>query len=159
MTWTWRADDFSRLFNPAYVGMLLSALAIGYAKEKPPGLPVALAFVGPSFCLHPQVRACLPRTTRKAFGTWLREQPGLKSELILASKTLKAPVRQALALLLGRGVLALNADTLRPLDDSSAAVSKIEAIGVDFAVAQQVGRWLAKNGTAADIYLHLGVRP
>lgn len=159
MSWSWRSDDFSRLFNPAYMAVLITSVVNGYTEERPPGMPASVAFVGLPFCLHPTVRDCLPRSVRKNLGAWLRENPGLKSEIILAAGALRAPVRQGILFSLAMKNLSWHEHFLCPINNTSAARLKRSTMENDQSAARLVGRWLAKNGSAADIFLRLGVRP
>jgi Family of unknown function (DUF6521) len=160
ITWMSRPTVLRNLFNPAFLGVLLSRATEEYAGS---GMAPVLAYVALPLILHRETRKALPYNTRTSLTAWTQDHPELliafpehvrkmrpfTEEAIIFACSTKLLRFDELTGKLRRGYEAPATDPEDVLADASDCLSK----------AKLVGRWLAKSGSTATIFALLGIRP
>lgn len=148
------------LFNPAFVGLLVSYAAKGYRGVAGAGLPYELAFLVPPIALHQDTRAALPGNTSGRMSSWTLAHPVIVSDFGSRARAMTPLVREALR-------YALRARAIRVLDGSIVSLLPAQP-NVAFATrdvetcisaASFAGRWFARTGNSGTIFALFGVRP
>jgi Family of unknown function (DUF6521) len=144
--------------NPAFLALLVRQVATGYQEEGGRALPLPLAFVALPIVLHRPTRESLPRITT-SLPVWLQEHQFLREGFAVGARAIAPAVREALTVALSStlvrlvdGALEVGEEPRRP----RRATAESRAIA---ARAHFVGRWLARAGDVATIYLLWGVKP
>lgn len=163
-TWTERPRDEASLFNPAFLGAMLSQVAHGYSEESGNGLPWTLGFIGLPVILHRETREQLPHGVNTSMAAWTRDHALLVSSMPPRARALRPRVSEAVLFSLAHGLLKQDAGRLYrgvrrrrtvsdpfrdPTDDFRQCATK----------ATFFGKWCARSGMPATIYALWGARP
>lgn len=155
-----------RLFNPAFVALVLARAAKGAAEVSGArGLEFPLAFVAVPLVLHPASREALPHnTTSTSLVTWAQ---GGGSQVLLdlpaRASAMVEPTRAGIDFGLRHQALEIQGDVIVPMGNVAnrnlrGAVTTDDANDC-LAKAVKVGRFFGKAGPAAFVYSTLGLRP
>jgi hypothetical protein len=154
-----------RLFNPAFMTLLLARSAKGAVDVGARGLEFPLAFVMTPLVMHPASREALPyNTTATSLLAWAHgEGQQVLLDLPARARALVEPTRAAINFALRSGVLELDGDVL-VTHGNTATRNLPGAVATDDAKdclnkATKVGKLFGKAGTAAFVYSTLGLRP
>lgn len=156
--WDERQPDHARLFNPAYVGVLVHDIIEGYAAKRGGRCPLPLVFPAMTFVLHPGVRDALPKSSAKRMASWLRERPELRGEILVATEGLVPTVREGMILAVRCGWLGADGHGLLP-GSKPGSTKAAGGLGDDRKAAGWIGGWFAAAGDAKDVFLILGATP
>lgn len=163
--WLAHAREESFLFNPAFLGSLLTDFVREFSKAKSTPCPVTLAFLAAGVCLHRQTRQKLPGTTAAALYAWLQDHQAVLVDLPRRVRGLSPFLREAL-------IFTLHQDTLKFEFGHGLAVGAkkghftptvLESSTVEMIDIVQrmrfLARWFAKSGSEASILAAWGLRP
>lgn len=154
-----RPRDEAALFNPAFLGVLLSVASNEYERRRSQPLPYPLAFVVLPLVLASDVRSVLPRTTQAYFAKWVSNQPTVRVEMPIRSRATAPYAREAIRFGLRYGMLELVGARLRGSFRAPSAVRRFQGETVDIVrQAAFVGRWLAPE-EPVQIFALFGMRP
>jgi hypothetical protein len=160
--WIDRPAELGNLLNPAYCGLLLANVAIGYVSEGAAEIDASLLFVALPLALHRDTRESLPKTIRTKLHTWINENQALRIGLADRCSAMVPFVKEALIFSCNQELLAIN-DTggVVPLSAKKVAVSKLSSPEVRESIerAHFIGRWLLTAGPSHVVYAVLGLRP
>lgn len=167
--WHCRTIEQRNLLNPAFCAVVVWHLSKGYRAEAaasnaaPPGLPIELAFVGPSLVLRGQTRKELPGTVRTSLATWVQDHPLERSAVAKGVAVLRPYVREALLFGGQHGTLTMTGRHV--LNDEQFAKKVTAYLKQSSADARDcahqalfVGRWLYRGGTPSTVMALLGVQ-
>lgn len=154
--WNKRQSDFANYFNPAYLGLLSTAVVRGYTKTNTE-MPLSLLFPAIPMLLHPEVKSNLPKNSAARLSKWLRENPNVQLEILSATTLLVPQVKEGILTALRSRWLKVNDVGFVTADDWN-KLQKSEFKG-EFQRAHLVGKWLARSGTELEIYRNIGIRP
>lgn len=159
--WSNRDPDFAALLNPFFVGGLLRDGAAAYSgKNGVQGLPFTLTFVLAPMVLHPGIRGNLPKTARKRFSRWVRENPVIRAQLASTSQTLVPAVREGISALMRSGLLEVRDGRIVSIGEipteAEVALTEIASYRERAAFC---ARWLASSGEPSSIFETIGIRP
>lgn len=163
--WLAHAREENFLFNPAFLGSLLTDFVREFSKAKSTPCPLTLAFLAAGISLHRQTRQKLPGTTATALYEWLQDHQDVLVDLRRRMRGLSPFLHEAL-------MFALHQDTLKfgfghglitgakkghftpaALGESTLEMTEI----VDR--SRFLARWFAKSGSEATILAAWGFRP
>jgi Family of unknown function (DUF6521) len=162
--WQERPRDQASLFNPAFLGALLSQAADGHRKRSGDGMPWILGFIALPAVLHRETREALPTNVNTSMAVWTRDNALLVGSLPARACVLRPLVSEALLFGLAHRLLQQEDGRLlpgahrrrspsdpwrEPTDDFRQCASK----------AAFFGRWCAGSGLPATIYALWGARP
>lgn len=153
-----RAD--AALFNPAFVGLLLSIAAREHQSVSDAPMPAPLIFLVPGIALHADTRQALPANIARRMSGWIIANPLIQVSYPERARAMMPVVRQGLRYAARSGAITIEAGGIR----SQVSRSVWERLATDDArscarAAAFVGRWFARSGDSAAIYALLGLRP
>ena len=102
-----RARDESALYNPAFIGTIVSVAAYDYERKRGELLPWALAFVIPPLVLASEVRTQLPGSIRAYLANWLAAQPAARADTPIRARALAPYTQDGIRFGLEHGLLEL----------------------------------------------------
>jgi len=163
--WLAHAREESFLFNPAFLGSLLTDFVREFCKAKSVPCPVTLAFLAAGVSLHRQTRQKLPGKTATALYEWLQDHEDVLVDLPRRVRGLSPFLREAL-------MFSLHQDTLKFESGHGLATGAkkghfkpavLESSTAEMTDVVQrtrfLARWLAKSGSEASILAAWGLRP
>jgi hypothetical protein len=148
--WRDRPVEEQRLFNPAFVALVLRQTADGYASVALSPLPIMLALLAPAVLLHRHSREALPYTTSTDLLIWMQEHPDIRFLAAARARRLAPFVKEAVLFGSAAGVLQVDARgiAIGPARVPVAAIGRIpHEAGECFNRARHVGRWMARSGS------------
>lgn len=163
--WLAHAREESFLFNPAFLGSLLTDFVREFSKAKSTSCPVTLAFLAAGVSLHRQTRQKLPGTTATALYEWLQDHQDVLVDLPRRVRGLSPFLREALMFALHQNTLKFDSGHglatggkkghFMPavLEPSTAEMTDIVQR------TRFLARWFAKSGSEASILAAWGLRP
>ena len=158
LSWNLRPLEERANLNPAFLALLVRQAAAGYQEEAGRALPVPLAFIALPVVLHRPTRGSLPRITT-SLPVWLQDHQFLREGFAERARAISPAVREALIVALSSTVVRLVDGALEAGEEPRRprrATAEARAIA---ARAHFVGRWLARAGDVATIYVLWGVKP
>ena len=162
LEWARRSVEEQRLFNPAFLALVLRQTAVGYAQEAGQPLPLMLGFVGPAVVLHRSSRDALPYTTRTDLLVWLQEHPDVRFLAGARARRLAPLVRTALVF--GSNLRVIEVDvggvSVGTAAITTAAIERVPGdAGSCLSRARHFGRWAARSGSIVYQMTLWGVAP
>jgi hypothetical protein len=162
LDWPRRPVEEQRLFNPAFLALVLRQTAAGYAQEAGQPLPLMLGFVAPAVVLHRSSRDALPYTTRADLLVWLQEHPDVRFLAGARARRLAPLVKTALVFGSSLQVLEVDAAgiSVGTAVITAAAVERVPGdAGSCLSRARHFGRWAARSGSIVYQMTLWGVAP
>lgn len=163
--WLAHAREESFLFNPAFLGSLLTDFVREFSKAKGTPCPVTLAFIAVGVSLHRQTRQKLPGTTVTALYEWLQDHQDVLVDLSRRVRGLSPFLREALIFTLHQNTLRFDAGhglaTGAKKGHFTPSVLKASTVEMADIVERTrfLARWFAKSGSEASILAAWGLRP
>lgn len=143
-------EEVSNLFNPAFCGVLIHQIVVGYKKESGNDIPYFLLFIIFPILMHKPTRDLLPKTLATKLHPWIQDHQEVKIGFEKRVKTMNKYVRNAIVFGLQQQILVLkengeikaNELKLKNIDKESSEASAC------IVKALMVGRWF---GIAGDL--------
>jgi hypothetical protein len=158
LAWERRPIEERVNLNPAFLALLIREAAAGYHEEVGRALPLPLAFIVVPIVLHRPTREALPSIST-SLPVWLQEHQLFRETFVSRARFMAPAVREALVvgllsslIVLVDGELEVGQDPRRErrgTADSRRITNR----------ARFVGRWLARAGDVATVYLLWGMKP
>lgn len=156
--WSDRPIEQRRLLNPAFLSVIVTEAAVGYAVERDQSLPFALAFLTIPIVLHEPTREALP-TIATSMYAWLEGRPQARVFVPPLARQFVPHTREAIRFGVDHGALKIVSggsltatDLKRPAPGSQTAdVRRCRS------KAQFSGRWLARAGDQGTVLAAWGL--
>lgn len=160
-----RPFEITCLFNPAFCGKILHNFIISYFIEKKSGIPYCLLFLVLPIILHKTTRMKIPLNSRGKLLVWIINNPDVKIDFALKTKSLLSITKESLIFLLHYNLIKiaengniepynkLNKDIIKMNNNYSSEIEEC------FNKAKILGTWFARAGTESTIFFAWGVKP
>jgi hypothetical protein len=158
LAWSERPLEERVALNPAFLALLLRSAASGYEQESERPLPIPLTFVALPLVLHRPTRDALP-TIATSLPVWLQDHQLLREGFANRARAIAPAVREALTIGLSTSLVRLSLGGIVEAAEPQRARHATAEIRHISTRARFVGRWLARAGDVATVYLLLGLRP
>jgi hypothetical protein len=166
--WAERAADYSNLFNPAFVMLVLGAACHGFEDEQQGvtefhelGMPFPLLFLAAPLALSPEFNQARPTRLSGSLVSWSRKRAVITANMSAAAYSLVPAVREAVVYGLRAGHLKAvgNGRFREGTAHGDLEVDVRADLSGHLKNAVFAGRWLAKSGATASILEAFGLRP
>jgi hypothetical protein len=163
--WRAHAREESFLFNPAFLGSLLTDFVREFSKAKSAPCPATLAFLAVGVSLHRLTRQKLPGTTATALYEWLQDHQDVLVDLPRRMRGLTPFLREALLFALHQNTLMFETGHCLATENKKGhfTPSVLESSTTEMTEIVQrtrfLARWFAKSGSEASILAAWGLRP
>lgn len=163
--WSKRSPEEANLFNPAFLGLLVSEFIKEYAKSKGKSCPFALPFCALPVALHGKTRAALPSSTVTSLYTWRERNPEALVGYADRAKSLRPAIQEAIRFCIDRRALQVAPDGglmhgAAPVVAARKFENRLTHDAQEcIATARLLGRWFAKAGTTSTILAAWGIKP
>lgn len=152
------------LLNPSFCASLLWHAARGYFSVGRGGLPYELAFLVLPFVLHRQTREALPKSTSTSLAVWLESNPLARGRITARAQLLVVFTKEALLfgglhrfIRIDEGLIHADESRKRMVNRSLRESS--DEVRECARKAEFVGKWLARGGSPATVFVLMGIRP
>ena len=144
------SQEETRLFNPAFLSLIVREAAKGYSQETQAPFPLPLAFVVPAVTLHRRSREALPGTVRTDLLVWMQQHPEIR--FLAAGRAARLSIYVKQGILLGSHARILNVGPSglgvgEGLVSNSALSRVTLEAGSCLSRARFMGRWMARSGS------------
>ena len=162
-SWIERSPEQARLFNPAFVGVMLWSCAQGYASVHERRLPYALTFIAVPIALHKVTREALPKSIRTSMLSWLQNNPRALVGFADRASVLVPLVKEGILFASHCRMLRFDGTRLAAADRPR-SLTRFEREATNevkdcFRKANFIGKWLAGSGDYTTAMAHWGVAP
>lgn len=158
-SWESRTIEDRALYNPAFVGVLLSVAADEYRRRAGRAMPWPTAFLAPALVLQSDLRSELPASINRQLVTWAAETPYVRAALPARARVMAQFVRAAIRFGASHRLIEIEGATIRGLVSLDRASIRFSGEALEIARrAGFVGRWLADYDTHQPFAV-LGIRP
>lgn len=160
-SWEKRAPEEANLLNPAFVAVVIYALARGHEKESKTPLPYILTFVALPLLLTPFLRDLVPSTVKTNLPGWLQDNEGALLDFPERSQALVPWVQQGMLFAFRANNLTLESEALRAgtLGRRPRNFTTSEEVELIRQRAYFVGRWFAGSGNPTTLMGLFGLQP
>ncbi|MEP0868830.1 DUF6521 family protein [Trichocoleus desertorum AS-A10] len=160
--WDQRPVESANLFNPAFCGEIIRLCVKSYFKESGRTFPYALAFLVLPIVLYHDTRVTMSARQYSYLHVWVQDNMHLRVNFANRARELVPVTREAITFLLQIGALELSNDAA--LHANSYRRKKIgsqneASIASCYDKSELLGKWFARAGDTATIYVMWGVKP
>lgn len=158
-TWNNRPFDVANLYNPAYLGRIMTAYVESYSKTTGRGLPLEILYVTLPLIFVKSYRDRLPLRSNALFHKWLMENNDIKFNYFSSVKQLLPYIKEALIFLVQRKIILLEGNELC-LINSIKQKLKTDTLEVQSTLKKAVfmGKWISKIEEPEMIYSFMEVQ-
>lgn len=161
-------SEVARLLNPAFCSLLLQTSIYSYENIDERGMPYSLLFLVLPLVLHQSTRQLLPKKSTSKMHLWLQNNPSVRIGFANRVSQLVPITKEALRFSLAKRLAIAVRDTDRfssvgvprqfPFRSGALSTSSQEIKSIQRKSAM-VGKWFARSGKPATIYIHWGISP
>jgi len=160
--WSERNTIVANLFNPAFCGEILRAVAREYNKHTNTKFPFAFTFLVLPILLHKETRERMPKTVRTYFFVWVEENDDLFFDFAKRTKSMVKFTKEAISFL-----LLYKKIELTQLGEINTSQEKVKQISNDdyqeyneiLKKAEMLGKWLSHTSDVKSIYSFFRITP
>jgi len=160
--WEERNTIVANLFNPAFCGEVIRAVAYGYNLKSTTKFPFVFAFISLPILLHERTRNQMPRSIRTYFLVWVENNDSLFFDFPKRTKGMVSFTKEAIIFLLAHGKITItdgggiDTDGVRPKKSKSLYAVEYNDI---LKKAEMLGKWLAVTSEPRSIFSFFRITP
>ncbi|MCW3159702.1 three component ABC system middle component [Chryseobacterium oryctis] len=160
--WAERNTIVANLFNPAFCGEIIRAVAKEYNKHTNTKFPFAFAFIVLPILLHKNTRERLPRSVRTYFFVWVEQNDDLFFDFSARAKSMVKYTKEAISFSMAHQKLTLleNGEIEPSLDRVKYYQNDdYDEYNQILKKAEMLGKWLSFTNDVKSIYSFLRITP
>jgi hypothetical protein len=163
-SWQTLPAEERALLNPAFCSSLLWQAANGFLATTQSSLPFEIAFLVLPIALHQRTREALPRTSATSIPTWLHDNARLRPTIANRARLLNPFTKEAIIFGCTYSMLSMKRGGISAANAWKAKVVKLkgsdsEEVRDCVRLANFLGKWFGRAGSAPTIMSIFGVRP